>query len=94
MVSYVTEASGQPRLSYVGHSMGTTALWIMTDLYPEFANARVDVAAALAPVARLSNMISPLRFLVPVSDQIEVRKRMCSQFHYDMNTIGCIDEGN
>jgi hypothetical protein len=55
--------------------MGTAALWIMTDLYPDFANEMVDVAIALAPVARLSNMISPLKFLIPMSNQIEA----CSQ---------------
>ena len=44
----------------------------MTDLYPRFANDKVDLAVALAPVARLSNMISPLKFLIPMSNHIEV----------------------
>ena len=44
----------------------------MTDLYPRFANDKVDLAVALAPVARLSNMISPLKFLIPMSTHIEV----------------------
>lgn len=49
-----------------------TLLRIMTDLYPRFANEKVDLAVALAPVARLSNMLSPLKFLIPMSTHIEV----------------------
>ena len=51
----------------------------MTDLYPRYANDKVDLAVALAPVARLSNMISPLRFLIPMSTHIEVGNKSMPQ---------------
>ena len=70
--SYISNVTSEPKLMYVGHSMGTTALWVMSDLFPEFAANSVEVMVALAPVATLSNMASPVRLLSPFSSQVEV----------------------
>lgn len=70
--SYITNATSERKIMYVGHSMGTTSMWIMADLFPEFAANSIEVMVALAPVATVSNMVSPVRLLSPFSSQVEV----------------------
>jgi len=50
MINYTLEATGQESLSYVGHSMGTTALLAMLSEKPEL-NKVIKAAALLGPVA-------------------------------------------
>lgn len=57
-------------LIYVGHSMGTTALFAMLSEMPEY-NERIKLFIALAPVAFMSHIKSPLRLLAPFSKDIE-----------------------
>ena len=52
--------------------MGTAAMWIMTDYYPEYAAEKVRLFVALAPVETISNMVSPIRHLIPFDNAIEV----------------------
>ena len=49
---YIRSRTGQQKLSYVGHSMGTTMGFAGFSKYPDLA-ARVKVFAALAPVAKV-----------------------------------------
>ncbi|KAG5670741.1 hypothetical protein PVAND_000983 [Polypedilum vanderplanki] len=58
-------------LIYVGHSMGTSALFVMLSELPEY-NERIKLFIALAPVAFMSHVKSPLRFLAPFSKDIEL----------------------
>jgi len=64
VIDYILEETGEPKLSYVGHSMGTTMFFVMTSLFPEY-NDKIRVMVALAPVAYLGNMLSPLSLLAP-----------------------------
>ncbi|XP_048512118.1 lipase 3-like [Athalia rosae] len=50
MWDYVLEQTGQKTLMYVGHSMGTTAGFILLSLRPEY-NKRVKLFVGFAPVA-------------------------------------------
>lgn len=63
MLNYTLNVTRQNSLIYVGHSMGTTALFAMSTLYPKYAHKVVKAAVLLAPVAAIPNMSSPLRFL-------------------------------
>ena len=40
MLNYVLELTGQEKLSYIGHSMGTMTFWIMMNRWP-WMNAKV-----------------------------------------------------
>merc|ERR1719510_186722 len=55
MVDYVLEETKHKQIVYIGHSMGTTALFIMCDLKPEY-NLKINKAYLLAPVADLTNI--------------------------------------
>lgn len=58
-------------LLYVGHSMGTTMAFVMLSLRPEY-NVKIQAAFALAPVAFMSQVKSPIRLLAPFSKDIQV----------------------
>lgn len=83
MIKHVQRVSGQQKIFYVGHSMGTTTMWIMANHFPEFATNSIRSMVALAPVATLSNMASPLlRLMAPISNQLERAFRMLGQHEF------------
>ncbi|XP_059621164.1 lipase 3-like [Phlebotomus argentipes] len=76
MIDYTLEATGQIKLSYVGHSQGTTSLFIMLSLRPEYNNV-IKSAHALAPVVFLKNLKSPLiRALAPLVDTVDTLTKL------------------
>lgn len=70
-IDYILEQTGEPKLYYLGHSMGTTRFWVAMSLYPEY-NKKIRSMYALSPVAYLGNMLSPLGLLAPFAVQEEV----------------------
>ncbi|CAB3373680.1 Hypothetical predicted protein [Cloeon dipterum] len=48
MIDYVLEQTGETQVNYVGHSMGTTAFWVMGSEKPEY-NAKIRQMHALRP---------------------------------------------
>ncbi|KAH0950683.1 hypothetical protein HN011_001245 [Eciton burchellii] len=50
MIDYVLNYTGQETLRYIGHSMGTTALFVLLSMKPEY-NAKISFAICLAPIA-------------------------------------------
>lgn len=61
MIDYALEQSGQKNLIYVGHSQGTLIAFAKF-IDPEMAR-KVKLFVALAPVAQLGNLKSPIRYL-------------------------------
>lgn len=58
-------------LLYIGHSMGTTMAWVLLSSKPEY-NLKIKAVFAMAPVAYMTNVKSPIRLLAPFSKNIEV----------------------
>lgn len=56
--------------------MGTTMNFIMLSEKPEY-NDKIKLFVALAPVAFMSHVKSPIRFLAPFSKDIEVIINLC-----------------
>lgn len=56
--------------------MGTTMNFIMLSEKPEY-NDKIKLFVALAPVAFMSHVKSPIRFLAPFSKDIEVNIDFC-----------------
>lgn len=56
---------------YIGHSMGTTMFFVYSSLYKN-ATRTVKMMVALAPVAFMSEVQSPIRYLAPFANDIEV----------------------
>jgi len=61
-IDFILDTTKHSTLSYIGHSEGTTQMFMGASLMPEYYNARINVFAALAPVASTANIPStPIR---------------------------------
>ncbi len=72
MIDTVVAFTGQEKIHYVGHSMGTTSFMVMAQERPEYLD-KIIMANFMAPVAYVEHMESPIRFLAPFQGIIEVK---------------------
>jgi len=77
MIDKVRQVSGSDKLFYGGHSMGTTSFMIMANNRPDYMD-HIHLASFLAPVAFVGHMTSPLAYLAPFVDQIDVIMHECT----------------
>ncbi|XP_058058207.1 lipase 3-like [Anopheles bellator] len=61
----------QRNLLYIGHSMGTTMIFALLASRPEY-NEKLEAVFALAPIAFMGHVKSPIRLLAPFSHDIEM----------------------
>lgn len=59
MIDHVLEQTGFERIHYIGHSQGTTSFFVMASELPAY-NDKIIAMQALAPVAFMSNLRSPI----------------------------------
>ena len=71
MINKVTETTGQEKIFFVGHSMGATGFMAMAATTPEVGE-KIALASLLAPPAYMDHMRSPVKYLAPFVDIIEV----------------------
>ncbi|PZC76037.1 lipase 3 [Helicoverpa armigera] len=65
MIDYVLDETNETALTYIGHSQGTTSFFVMASEKPEYNN-KIHLMIALAPVAFMSNVKSPIvRLMAP-----------------------------
>lgn len=70
VIDYIMEIKGtDTKITYIGHSMGTTILFTMLTLRPEY-NDILTAGFALAPVVYLSDMKSPLKSMAPIASNL------------------------
>lgn len=71
VIDYIMEIKGWDlKINYIGHSMGTTVLFAMLSTKPQY-NKILRAGFALAPVAYMSDIRSPIHLLARFSDNIE-----------------------
>lgn len=70
-MNFLDESTTSNNLIYIGHSMGTTMAFALLSTRPEY-NEKILAAFALAPVAYMSHVKSPIRLLAPFSKDFEV----------------------
>ncbi|XP_046748746.1 lipase 3-like [Diprion similis] len=71
MIDYALDHTGQKSLIYIGHSMGTTASYILLSNRPEY-NKRLRLVVSLAPIAYWKNARTGVpKFLVDNGNFIE-----------------------
>ncbi|GLG93399.1 Lipase 3 [Gryllus bimaculatus] len=58
-IDYVLEKTGQEKIFYIGHSMGTTLFWIMLSRKPDY-NSKFRAMFAMGPAAYLGHLPNPL----------------------------------
>lgn len=71
-INYILNHTNQSKVSYIGHSMGTTMFFAMAASKPDYASQTIKAMFALAPVAYVEHMRSPIRLLAPWAQNIEV----------------------
>ncbi|CAB3373679.1 Hypothetical predicted protein [Cloeon dipterum] len=81
MTSFILKKSGQAQLSYVGHSMGTTMFWVFCSSRPELQH-RIRQMHALAPVAFLTRMKSPLRTMAPFERELQISLALIGEHEF------------
>ncbi|KAJ8675732.1 hypothetical protein QAD02_011518 [Eretmocerus hayati] len=68
-ISFITELK-KSNLTYIGHSMGTTMFYAMAIERPDIAS-KIKAMFALAPVAFVDHIKSPVRLLTPFLNELE-----------------------
>ncbi|XP_039754173.1 lipase 3-like [Pararge aegeria] len=70
VIDHVVKLKGkEAKITYIGHSMGTTILFAMLSLRPEY-NDILSAGFALAPVTFLSDLQSPIKALAPIASNV------------------------
>lgn len=59
LIDYILAKTGQQKLTYIGHSQGTTQLFLGASLEPSYFEERVNLFVALGPVTKLANVNVP-----------------------------------
>lgn len=71
-IDYILNNTGYKKLTYIGHSMGTTMYFVLGSTRPEYMD-KVMAMVALAPVAFPWNIRSPLaNFLMRLHSVLNV----------------------
>lgn len=52
-IDHVLNQTNQEKLTYIGHSQGTTQMFYGLSMYPEYFKQRINLFVALAPVVKL-----------------------------------------
>lgn len=78
MIDHILKETNQKKLTYIGHSQGTTTFLVMTSMLPEYNDKLLDVHL-LAPVANLKNTRNQMnaifaRFYTPLKMLFNVLK--------------------
>ena len=67
MLQHILDKTGTEQITFVGHSMGTTAFFVMLNKYPEM-NQKINYSVLLAPVTNVPNMHGlPRNTIYPIS---------------------------
>ena len=69
-IDLILEETGLENISYVGHSEGTTQMFLGASLNPEYFTEKINLFIALAPVASTANISNPL--IVEAASKIKI----------------------
>lgn len=70
IIDYIKKTKGsEAKIVYIGHSMGTTILFAMLSLRPEYSNT-LTAGFALAPIVFMSDIKSPVKSLTPIASNV------------------------
>jgi pimeloyl-ACP methyl ester carboxylesterase len=75
-IQYVLKITGKEKLTYFGHSQGTTNFMIGASMMPEFFTEKVQYGVMLSPVIRLDLIPS---FFVYLMSAVDVVFKMLEQ---------------
>jgi lysosomal acid lipase/cholesteryl ester hydrolase len=76
MMDLITNVTGHRDMFYLGHSMGTTMFFAMSNTRPEYRD-RIKAMFALAPASRVDHMTSPIAAIAPFVNELSVSYTCC-----------------
>ncbi|XP_026468933.1 lipase 3-like [Ctenocephalides felis] len=82
LIDYILLTTGEQKLTYIGHSQGNTAFWVMASEKPEY-NTKIKSIHALGPVAFMShttNLI--LNLMMPLLSGGLLLTNLLGQFEF------------
>ena len=59
-IDHITAKTGQEKITYIGHSQGTTQMFLGATLNAEYFNSKINLFVALGPVTTLNNVKVPV----------------------------------
>ena len=71
-IDFILDKTGLESISYVGHSEGTTQLFLGGALMPDYFTPKINLAIMLAPVARTAHIQGPLSIAAHHLEAIEL----------------------
>jgi pimeloyl-ACP methyl ester carboxylesterase len=72
IIDFVLNKTNKEKLTYIGHSQGTTQMFMAASVEPEYYKSKINLFVALAPVVKMKNTLSySLRFLSKHRNMVE-----------------------
>nr|CAD7413228.1 unnamed protein product [Timema cristinae] len=100
MIDHIRSQTGQDKIYYIGHSMGTTGFYVMGSMRPEY-NDKIRAMFSLAPIAYMSHMTSPfLQLISKYITELQILRGLIglnefspnSEFLAEAGQLTCSDE--
>jgi len=76
MFNYIFNYTEKKDLYYIGHSMGTTALFVLLSTKPEY-NIKIKMAICLAPIAFLMKITPIFNKIIDSFPILKVNTKIC-----------------
>eukprot|EP00096_Caligus_rogercresseyi_P015886 TRINITY_DN8382_c0_g1_i1.p1 TRINITY_DN8382_c0_g1~~TRINITY_DN8382_c0_g1_i1.p1 ORF type:complete len:417 (-),score=34.87 TRINITY_DN8382_c0_g1_i1:29-1279(-) len=70
-ILHIKNVSNSDKIYYLGHSMGTVMFWIALEENPSL-NREIKLMMAMGPVAKVTHVRSPIRYLAPFSKDLKL----------------------
>ena len=81
LIDFILETTGYENISYVGHSEGTTQMFLGASLDPDYFTRRINLFVAMAPVASTANISN--KFIVEAASKIKLLElALVRELHY------------
>ena len=58
-IDHILQVTGQEQLTYIGHSQGSTQLFLGASLNPDYYTPKINLMVALGPIGSTHNMEVP-----------------------------------
>jgi pimeloyl-ACP methyl ester carboxylesterase len=88
MIDFIRRKTGKSKISYVGHSQGTTQLFSALTYNTEFMTSRINSFAALGPVTNLENVASGfVKFMADYKIDILLQSRNVHELFNNQDAV-------
>ncbi|XP_072932307.1 lipase 3-like [Epargyreus clarus] len=95
VIDHIMKVKGEgTKITYIGHSMGTTILFAMLTLRPEYNNI-LAAGFALAPVVFFTDLKSPIKSLAPLASNVAYMEMLYGSHEFipKKSALGKISNG-